>query len=214
MTTPEIISRMGAWKLGGIYTDESPANSYNMLLSMLNEARQSVAYIEYQKGNPIPEVLYQEWEFEASWSSDCSYTAILPKVITLPAPKNNGWDAIVLSNGLPLTQVTSLSRLRQVKSHNVYKNIPTAGYYFQGQLTTEFWIKKGIDFKNISARAILADPTKLEGFNFDLDEYPLNENYLNLIKLLVENEWSRRWRFPTDKISNSINDTENGRAIK
>lgn len=211
MTTPEIISVIGSWKLGGIYTDESSANSRNTLLSILNDSRQAVLFSQVTGGNSIPEVLYQEWDLEYDFVDKCSYIAQCPQVVTLPAPFMNGWDGIYLPCGLSITQAPSLSRLRAYKQHNIYKNIPTAGlFYFNGQYL-DISLKPNIDIKGATARAILADPTKANNFSYEKDEYPMPGNYLNLVKMLLEGEWGRRWLKPTDKVSNTVVDTDNQR---
>lgn len=213
MTTPQVIDTVGSWKLGGTYEDESAANTQLRILNLVNIARQKLLRDFYIANKSIPQVCYQEFDITPSWTDEncVSFTAVVPKVISLPFPQSNGWDAVVLQceNSMPLTEVASEQQLRAFRNHTLMSKYRTGGWYMVTGDFMQGWLKKKIKSDGITARAVLATPQDMPSFNFDKDQYPFPDDMLSDMKRLLEGDDGRRWMMANSQVSNSKSEIDN-----
>lgn len=213
MTTLQAIDTIGSYKLGGIYTEESAANTQLKLLSLLNTARSRVLRDLYISLRIIPQVCYQSFEIEPMWEDDdlCSFVAIIPQIMTFPPPQMNGWDAVMPKSGCAfgLTEIESEQQLRAYRNHPLLKAYHTGGWYITTGNQMKGLLAPKVKTDGLTGRAVLSNPHLLPNFNVDVDEYPLPEDMFSDIKKVLESDEGRRWfRVILDQKSNSQVDAD------
>ena len=211
MTTLEAIQTIGNFKLGGVFTDESTANTQQILLNLLNMSRQKVLRDFYIATKRIAQVNYQSFDVIASWEDKCSFTAQIPTIMTFPPPQMNGWDGLfpICQDALGLTEIESEQQLRGYRSGRLTSQFRTSGWYITtGQFLTGY-LKPMVKADGLTARAVLSRPQDAPGFNIEKDPYPFPDDMFSEVKRILEGDDGRRWMtLRSDQISNSQVDSD------
>jgi hypothetical protein len=213
MTTLQAIDTVASWKLGGIYTDESAANTQQKILSLLNTARAKVLRDIYVATRTIPQVAYQEFDIVPSWEDEecVSFVAKVPMIMTFPAPQLNGWDAVLpkCDCAYGLTEIKSEQQLRAYRSHPHMKSFRTAGWYIVTNTFMKGILAPKVKADGLLGRAVISNPEDVINFNIAMDEYPLPEDMFSEVKKVLEGDDGKRWfRIVPDQISNTKVDAD------
>jgi hypothetical protein len=213
MTLLEYVDLVASWKIGGIYTDESAANTQQKLINIINSASRSVLYNLYVQTKSIPQIAYQSFDVIPNWKDEncISFEAILPSAIAnFPVPQINGWDALVLKcdDSMPLREVESLQKLRQYRNNAGLKPMRGKGWYFVDGVNIQGFLKAGIKASDMLGRAVMQEPNKIFNYNIEIDQYPFPDDLIGQMKRLLEQENARRWQLGSDQTSNSKVDTD------
>jgi hypothetical protein len=217
MTTKEIIDAVASWKLGGNYEDESPANTQLRILNLINTGRQKVLRDYYAATRTIPDICYQEFDVIADWTNEsgcATFVATIPEIISLPHPKVNGWDALLpqCENAMPLTQVQSENQLRSARNNSIAKRVRTSGWFLVTNNRLTGYLKPLVKAEGLTARAVVAHPQLVEGFNTEKDIYPFPEDMLSELQAQLIQLYSRNWMNEANKVSNSKSEIGNVRG--
>lgn len=218
MTALEVVDVVGSWKLGGTYEDENAANTQLRLLNIINTARQRLLREYYLANKSVPQVCYQEFDIEAAWTEvdGClSFVAQVPKVVSLPEPKMNGWDSIVplCEHAMPLTEVRSQNMLRSYMNHSLMKNKRTSGWYIVTGDLLSGYLKPKVKATGLTGRAILASPEKLPSYNIEKDQYPLPDDMITDMQRLLDMDYAKRWMMQNSQVSNSKTEIDGNRKL-
>ena len=213
MTLLDYIDIVASYKLGGIYTDESAANTQQKLINLINTSSRAVLRNYYLQTKFIPQIAYQTFDLTPNWTNEncISFTAILPSAIAhFPIPQINGWDALVLKcdNSMPLREVESLQLLRQYRNHKVVSVVRGKGWYFVDGVNVQGFLKANVKADDLTARAVLQEPHKVPSYNIEKDQYPFPDDMVGEMKKVIEQENGRSWQKPSDQTSNSKVDTD------
>ena len=215
MTTLDIIQEVGSWKLGGIYTDESAANTQLRLLNLVNAARLKVMMLFYQSEGFIPQEYFQRFEVTDVWTDDCpgSFVFKAPTIATLPAPKMNGLDGLFpdCNQSIQLTGILSEQQLRAYKTHTVLKSLTNGGVFVRTGNEFRGMVKSGKTPSKFLIRAVLNEPNKAPNMNLSEDPYPAPDGFISDMKKLLESDEGRKANMPSEQISNSKTDIEDVR---
>lgn len=214
MTTNEIIDAVASWKLGGTYEDESPANTQPRILNLINTGRQKVLRDFYAATRMIPEICYQEFDVVASWANETgcvSFEAKIPQIVSFPPPQMNGWDALIpqCENAMPLTQVQSENQLRSARNNSVAKRMRTSGWYLVTNNNLKGFLQPLVKADGLTARAVVAAPQLVQGFNTEKDLYPFPDDMLAELQKYLTDEYARRWMMANNMVSNSKSEIDN-----
>ncbi len=212
MNTLQAIDTIGSWKLGGIYTDESAANTQLRLLNLLNIARQKVLFNYYMAFKNLPNVCFQDFDLDVNWTDEgcTSFVASVPTIMTFPQPRVNGIDGVfpICECALGLSEVQSEQELRSFRNHSKMKHMRSDGWYLLNGDTMTGFLKPQVKAKGITVRAIISRPQDAPAFNIDQDNYPMPDDMFSDVKKILENDEGRRFMSRQDLVSNSKQDTE------
>ena len=215
MTTLELIQEVGSWKLGGIYTDESAANTQSRLLNLINSARLKVLSMYYLAEGHVPQAYFQRFEITNVWAEDCpgSFVFNCPTVASLPAPKMNGLDGIFpdCNQSVTLIGIASEQQLRAYKSHTMLKYLASKGVFVMTGNEFKGVMKNGKTPIKFLIRAVFSEPHMVPNFNLEYDPYPAPDGFVSDMKKVLDSDEGRRFMMLTDQISNSKLDIEDAR---
>jgi|LakMenE18May11ns_1017448.scaffolds.fasta_scaffold9706550_1 hypothetical protein len=213
MNTLQAIDTIGSWKLGGIYTDESAANTQLRLLNLLNIARQKVLFNYYMAFKNLPNVCYQDFDLDINWTDEgcTSFNASIPTIMTFPQPKVNGIDGVfpICECAIGLSEVQSEQELRQFRNHSKMKHVRSDGWYLLNNNTMTGFLRPQVKATGLTVRAIISRPQDAPAFNIDIDDYPMPDDMFSDVKKVLESDEGRRYMSRVDHVSNSKLDLEN-----
>lgn len=216
MTTLELIQEVGSWKLGGIYTDESAANTQSRILNLINSARLKVLSMYYLSEGYVPQEYFQRFEITEVWEDGCrgSFVFNCPTIATIPAPKMNGLDGIFpdCDESIALIGIMSEQQLRSYKSHTMLKYLANKGVFVRTGNEIKGVMKGGKTPSRFLIRAVLSEPHKAPNLSLDSDPYPAPDGFVSDMKKLLDSDEGRRFMMLTDQISNSKSDIEDART--
>ena len=190
MNTLQAIDTIGSWKLGGIYTDESAANTQLRLLNLLNIARQKVLFNYYMAFKNLPNVCFQDFDLDVNWTDEgcTSFVASVPTIMTFPQPRVNGIDGVfpICECAIGLSEVQSEQELRSFRNHSKMKHLRSDGWYLLNGDTMTGFLKPQMKAKGITVRAILSRPQDAPAFNIDQDNYPMPDDMFSILLAILQ----------------------------
>jgi hypothetical protein len=196
---------------GGKFTDENRANPLS-LISVLNTGRAVVLTQRHAKSNTIHPGFKQQYypKYEPLLQEDeCVSVFRLPRVVEF----NDMMDGLLF-----MGSVTGKGEFKRVRSRNEYHNmlghrigrymLNKHTYYLpdsSSELVTVF--KEGV--KNVFLEIVADDPTSVEGFNIEKDDYPITMDALKKVEEMVRQGTIFSYlKYPSNKASNSQDDSQ------
>ncbi len=193
MTTQECLEIIASADTGATFNDESRANP-NFLIGVLNAGRAFIIRERYFKGQDIHPnfkmLVYPKYDALAQ-ESDCYTTFNLERAIDV----NDIMDGYLSCS--PINE--EKTSFKRIKSRQDYSNM-TKNRVSRGLLEREiFWFPDpssnrlfiyhpaSVNVKKIKYEIIPEEPTKVEGFNIEKDDYPITMEALKRVEELVRN---------------------------
>ena len=211
MTTLECVEFISMTDGGGKFTDENRANPLS-LISVLNTVRAVVLTQRHAKSNTIHPGFKQQYypKYEPLLQEDeCVSVFRLPRVVEF----NDMMDGLLF-----MGSVTDNSEFKRVRSRSEYHNmlghrigrymLDKHTYYLPDQSSELVTVYKK-NVKHVFLEIVADDPTKVEGFNIEKDDYPITMDALKKVEEMVRQGTIFSYlKYPSNKASNSQDDTQ------
>lgn len=211
MTLPEIYERLASLPSGGYITVDTRFNKQYMY-SMIHSARAFIIGERWKQFGKIPPVYYQSYKptYEVlSQDADSCYAKFynVPDIIALDGRATG--LGFVGGNGTlcQFREVSSRSAFASMQSHTTMKKGRGKIYVLVlGGGEIEVYSDLGVE--DIMLNAIFADPTKVDTYNVDYDDYPMDVSDIPKMETyLMQGSMGLVYKTPIDRVNDQRDTT-------
>ncbi len=185
MITPKIVERIKRLPFAGVISDENRLDSI-YILNLVDAARGQVLRTVYQKDKRINNIAYQK--FYGTYDINLQEG---DGIVRFACPTFIGMDAwtdgcrYVGSNDCSnaYARIKNRSELSTIQNHKIMKslaNVNISALYdaSMGQIQIYF----NPEVEELLVEGLFSKPTSIPTFNYDFDEYPINEDLIPMLE--------------------------------
>ncbi len=217
MKTLQLVELLIAVDTGGVFTDEARLQP-ELGISVLDAGRAFVLAEQHKKvGRVHPDYLqYYYPEYKEDYQLDDCYTLFeMPRVLSVNYIEDGIQYVGSITGDDNFTRIRNRAQLSSRKKHRMHAlwmNKHTSYLYDPTFGNLEVY-KKGQ--RHIRVEAIFEQPTKVEGFNVEEDEYPIPLDHFKRVEELVRSGTiAHIVKVPANTVSNSQDDKQVRSEVK
>ena len=204
MTLPQIYERIGALP-NGLYLTSDTRFDRGQIYSLVHSARAFVVNERWKSDKKIPAIYYLTYlpSYNKLAQEQSCYVKFFdcPDIISLDG-RATGVGYVGTINGVPCNfrEVSSRASFAAMQSDRTMKAGRKAYVLFGHNGELEVYYQDAITEFQIDL--IASDPTKVPGYNIELDSYPIDISDIPKIEMyLMQGTMSLSYRTPIDRIN-------------
>ena len=184
MTLPELYERIASLPSGGYLTVDTRFNR-GYMNSLIHTARAMIISQRFKEDGAVPPVYYQPYKPEyviLSQDAEGCYSKFynVPEIIALDG-RSTGLGFVGGNGSLCMfREVNNRAAFASMMNNRLFKKLRKPVALMLGGGEMEIYSRDSIE--NIKMEAIFADPTKVDTYNVDFDNYPIDASDISKIE--------------------------------